>query len=114
MKRIRDAATIVGSLEGGEAAADLSKEITDTLAYLKELCGGRPKVKAKGSVTFKVNFEVQDGATTVEVEITSKRPKKPRSSSYFWVLDDGSLSTEHPSQIEMFSGPRSVERVAAE
>jgi hypothetical protein len=106
MKRIRDAQTIIGMLEGGEAAADLSREITETLAALKERAG--PKGKAKGSITFKINIDLEGGAATLSVDIESKRPKKPRSSDFYWVLDDGSLSTEHPQQIDMFSGPRDV------
>lgn len=39
MKRIRDAQTIIGSLEGGEVAHALSQEIVDTLAALKEHAG---------------------------------------------------------------------------
>ncbi len=106
MKRIRDAQTIIGSLEHGEAAAELSKEITETLAKLKDLAGNRPKNKVKGSVTLKIDIEVEAGTATITADISSKRPKPLRGSSFFWVLDDGSLSTEHPQQTDMFSGPR--------
>lgn len=109
MKRIRDAQMILGALEGGEAAAELSREITDTLAALKELTGGRPKVKVKGKVTLTLNLEVEGGTATITADITSKRPRPVRGSSFYWVLDDGSLSTEHPQQINMFGGPREAE-----
>lgn len=112
MKRIRDAQTIIGALEGGEAAAELSKAIVDTLAALKELTGGRPKAKAKGSVTLRLNLEVEGSSATITVDIDSKRPKPVRGSSFYFVLDDGSLSTEHPQQISMFSGPRETARDA--
>ncbi len=106
MKRIRDAQTIIGMLEGGEVAAHLSTEIVETLAKLKELSGDRPKAKVKGSVTLKLSIEVEAGTATIAAEIDSKRPKPVRGSSFYWLLDDGSLSTEHPQQTDMFAGPR--------
>lgn len=106
MKRIRDSQTIIGALEGGEAAAELSREITETLAKLKELSGDRPKSKVKGSVTLKLDIEVENGTAVITADIASKRPKPVRGSSFYWVLDDGSLSTEHPQQTDMFAGPR--------
>jgi hypothetical protein len=106
MKRIRDAQTIIGALEGGEAAAELSKEITETLAALKEQTGGRAKAKVKGSVTLKLDIEVEGNNATITADIQSKRPRPVRGSSFYWVLDDGSLSTEHPQQMNMFGGPR--------
>lgn len=102
MKRIRDSQAIIGSLEGGETAAELSRVITDTLAKLKELGGDRPKAKIKGSVTLTLKMEVEKGQAVIEAEIASKTPKPLRGSSFFWVLDDGSLSTEHPQQTDMF------------
>ncbi len=110
MKRIREGQTIVGILEGGQLAADLGVEITDVLAKLKDLSGDRPKNKFKGSVTLKLSFEVEAGAVNIDCNIDSKTQKAPRSSSYFWVLDDGSLSTEHPQQTDMFAGPREARR----
>lgn len=106
MKKIRDAQTIIGMLEGGEVAAELSKEITETLARLKELSGDRPKAKVKGSVSLKLSIEVEAGTATISCDIDSKRPKPARGTSFYWVLDDGSLSTEHPQQTDMFAGPR--------
>jgi hypothetical protein len=109
MKRIRDAQTIIGALEGGDAAAELSREITETLAALKEQTGSRPKAKAKGKVILTLEIEVEAGAATITADIVSKRPKPVRGSSFYWVLDDGSLSTEHPQQMNMFGGPRDAE-----
>lgn len=106
MKRIRDSQIILGALEGGETAAALTKEITETLAELKELAGNRPKNKVKGKVTLTLDIQVEAGTATITADIASKRPKPIRGSSFYWVLDDGSLSTEHPQQTDMFAGPR--------
>lgn len=110
MKRIRDAQTIIGALEGGEFAADLSTAITESLAKLKEMAGNRPKAKVKGKGKVKVAFHltVEQGTVTIETDIVPELPKKPRGSSFYWVTDDGSLSPEHPQQTDMFSGPRGV------
>lgn len=110
MKRIRDAQTIIGMLENGELAADLGRELTETLAKLKEVAGNRPKSSAKGSVTLKLSLEVEAGAVTIIADIDSKRPKPHRGSSFYWVTDDGALSTEHPQQTDMFAGPREAAR----
>lgn len=113
MKRIRDGQTIIGMLEGGELAAALGNDITDTLAKLKELSGDRPKAKIKGKVTLTLDFEVEAGAVTVQAGIDTKVPKAPRGSSFYWVMDDGSLSTEHPQQQDMFGGPRETRSAAS-
>lgn len=108
MRVIRDGQTIIGMLEGGEVAAALGKEITELLAYLKEQAGGRAKVKSKGKITLVIDVEVEGASATLSADITSKRPKPARGSSFYWVLDDGSLSTEHPQQISMAFSPREV------
>lgn len=108
MKRIRDAQTIIGALEGGEFAADLSTAITESLAKLKEMAGNRPKAKVKGKVKVALHLTVEQGTVTIETDIVPELPKKPRGSSFYWVTDDGSLSPEHPQQTDMFSGPRGV------
>lgn len=110
MKRIRDAQTILGTLDHGEVMAELSREITETIADLNEQTGGRPKAKTKGSVTLKLNIVVENGTATIEPQIESKRPKPALGSSFFWTLDDGSLTTEHPKQTDMFNGPRPATR----
>lgn len=114
MKRIRDAQTIIGTLESGEVAAELGRQITDALAKLKEIAGDRPKVKAKGEVALKLKLEVESGTATITAEIAQKLPKPVRGSSFFWVLDDGALSLEHPQQMSMFAGPAVIDRRRAE
>ncbi|MCA0027378.1 MULTISPECIES: hypothetical protein [unclassified Mesorhizobium] len=109
MKKIRDAQTIIGMLEGGELAQALSGDITETLTKLKdlgEITGSKSTVK--GKVVLTLDFEVKAGAVTVLAGIDTKVPKAPRGSSFYWITDDGSLSTEHPQQTDMFSGPRSA------
>lgn len=114
MKRIRDAQTIIGTLESGEVSAELGRQITDALSKLKEIAGDRAKVKAKGSVSLILKLEVESGTATITAEIAQKLPKPVRGSSFFWVLDDGALSLEHPQQMSMFGGPSAIDRRQAE
>ncbi len=106
--RIRDAGAFIGALESGEFTKDLSHQITTALKQLKEMAGDRPKAKAKGKVVVTFEMEVEAGTTTITCSIDPKLPKMPRASSFFWVLDDGTVSTEHPQQINMQLGPRPV------
>lgn len=106
MKKIRSATTVIGLIGDGELAAELDAELTGTLAALYEHCGGRKKSKAKGRVTLTIDLAVEDGMVTMSPDITSKKPKKLRSDGTFWVDAEGSLSTEHPSQIRLDFGDR--------
>lgn len=105
-RRIRDGATIIGLLEGGELVQDIGRETTALVAELTEVAGDRPKSKAKGSVTITLSFEVEEGMVTINATLAVKKPKRPRATSVFWGLHDGSLSTEHPKQTDLFAGPR--------
>lgn len=110
MKKIRDATQIIGMLERGDVAQALSVEIEKALVALQDAAG--PKSKAKGSVTLKLNLEVLGQSVEIEADITSKVPKPKRGRSFYFVTQDGALSTEHPQQLDML-GPREA-RSAAE
>lgn len=106
MQRIRDQQVIIGSLEGGQYSADLSGTITGAVAEAKALATTPKKtVKAKVTATFDIEVEY-GGLTSITGDIAVKLPKKPRQSTVFWATDDGSLSTEHPMQQDMFAPPR--------
>lgn len=109
MKRIRDAAQIIATLDGGDLVQELSDQLQEVLKTLKEHAGARKGAKAKGKVALTLDLCVEGGVVTIEAEVTTKKPKPARGSSVFFVLDDGALSTEHPRQVDMFAGPRSVD-----
>lgn len=113
MKLIRESTTIIGALERGEVAIELSNVLAAALKHLKELCGNRPKAKAKGKVSLVLHLDVEQQTVSIEAEIKQDLPKKSRGSSFYWVTDDGALSTEHPQQTDMFSGPRLETRAGA-
>jgi hypothetical protein len=111
VKRIRDATQIIGMLENGDLANDLSNEISHVLEKLRDAAG--PKGKAKGSVSLKLTFAVEGVSTEIDADIASKVPKLTRARSFFFVTDDG-LSTEHPKQMQMFPEDVTKRRTAAE
>ncbi|MBB4952735.1 hypothetical protein H4S14_000777 [Agrobacterium vitis] len=108
MAIIRDPGTLIGSLEQGQLHKDFAENIKDTIVKLQDLIGDNPKAKAKGSVTLKLDFTVQDGRIEFDADISTKTPKQPRRSTVFFLTDDSEISTEHPRQRDMFGGPNAV------
>lgn len=100
MKTIRQYVDVVGTIERGDAAHDLTREIDKVLEALRDAAG--PKSKAKGSVTLKLDFVVEGVNVEIEADISSKVPKIKRARTFMFLTQDGQLSTEHPHQPDMF------------
>lgn len=86
---------ILGSIERGQVSLDFTHEVRAVLTALAA------QGKAKGSVTLKLNFAVEQDQVACTPEITSKIPKPKRRSSHFWT-EDGDLYTADPRQTVMF------------
>ncbi|MDQ0349768.1 hypothetical protein [Ancylobacter vacuolatus] len=106
MAIVHDGLQIVGMVDDGDLAAELSAEILRVNAAIKERAG--QKGKAKGTVTLVLNLEQEGGILAITGDIKVALPKKKRGASMYWVMTDGAISTEHPQQMNMFSGPRGV------
>lgn len=106
MAIVHDGLQIIGMADDGDLAAELSAEILRVNVAVKERAG--QKGKAKGSVTLVLNLEQDGGILAITGDIKTVLPKKKRGSSLYWVMPDGAISTEHPQQMNMFSGPRDV------
>lgn len=106
--KLREATQIIGMLENGKFNADLSDDIAKTLATLLEMSEQSEGHTFKGKTTIVLNFAVKDGATIIGAKFDSTTPERPRRNTMLFNLDDGTLSTEHPRQTDMFS-PRAVE-----
>ena len=100
-KNIRSATVALGLIGDGELIAELDAEMLALNAHLLEATGGRRKAKAKGSITLKLDFVVEDGQLVITTDLAVKKPKKPRADGFFWLRDDGTMSTEHPAQTRM-------------
>lgn len=107
-KKIKDGPTILGLLDRGELMAKFVNLNEETLRKLREQAG--PKGKAKGSITLKLNMEVQGSSVQIESVLEAKTPKEKGSTTMMFVTDQGELSTEHPEQLGMFDGPRDIDR----
>lgn len=108
MKIIPNSQALIGMLEGGELNDEMTRKSEETFTELLEMSNDNPKVKFKGEITLKLNLEVANGMITINADVATKTPKRARRSSVYWLTDGGKLSTEHPQQHDMFSGPREV------
>ena len=106
MKVIRECTQIIGTIERGDAAHDLTLEIEKVLSALQDQATAKGTVK--GSVTLMLDFAVQGQNVVIEAAITSKVPKVKRGQTFMFLTADGKLSNEHPTQMSMFDGPREV------
>lgn len=114
MNTIRDTTALIGFLEDGQLHQDFGAEARNVLAKLYELSADQPKAKIKGSLTLKISFQVEGGVARIEAAVESTTPKPPRPHSLAWLLPDGTLSTQHPKQIDMFQKDGSGRLRAAE
>jgi hypothetical protein len=110
MKIIRQCTEIIGVIERGDAAHDLTLEIEKVVKACQDAAG--PKTKAKGQVILKLDFEVEDRFIEIKADISSKVPKLKRGSTAYFLTQDGQITTEHPSQKDMFDGPRDTARAS--
>lgn len=104
--KIRSTTTMLGLIGDGELIAELDEKMVALNATLQAQTQGRRKTKAKGSITLKLDFVVEDGTVTISPDIAVKEPKPARATGFFWLRDDGSLSTEHPAQTKLDFGER--------
>lgn len=112
--KIREASILLGALEGGELNRSLSAELSRVLAELHDMSTEDVKKTFKGEVDIKIMLAAENGAVTISSEIKSKTPKRPRARSFYWITENGELSTEHPNQTDMFKGPRDTAARTAE
>jgi hypothetical protein len=104
--KIRDATQIIGMLERGDLAADLSAQLAEVIDACREAAG--PKATAKGSLTLKLDVEVEGVSITLSGDIVTKLPKLKRGSTFMFLTADGALSTEHPNQASLFGDLKEV------
>ncbi len=105
--KIRDATQVIGMLERGDLAAALTEKLQEVIDAVRDAAG--PKTTAKGSLTLRIDVAVQGVQITLEGDIASKTPKIKRAATVYFLSPDGSISTEHPQQAEMF--PRASEKL---
>lgn len=105
---LADSLSIIDSLEGGDVKRDLTEAFLELVRDLNDQSLDRTGKAFKGSVTLKLDISITDGMSSIVADITTKAPKRPRRNSVYWALADGRLSSEHPSQRDLFRGPTEV------
>ncbi|KGF71184.1 hypothetical protein LL06_00910 [Hoeflea sp. BAL378] len=112
--QIRDASILIGALEGGELNQSFSAEMAKVLQELHTLSTEDVKKSHKGEVSLTISLAAENGTVQISADIKSKTPKRPRARTFYWITEQGALSTEHPQQTDMFSGPRDTKARTAE
>ncbi|CUA90172.1 hypothetical protein Ga0061061_11196 [Chelatococcus sambhunathii] len=78
------------------------------LAKSIETLEALPQEKGTATITVTLTFTYESGRLDVKPAVKSKLPEeKAFSGTPFWTYE-GALSVQHPSQIDMFAGPRDV------
>lgn len=107
---IREVKELLGLLESGKLAPALNAELRKALLHLMELSADGRKVA--GTVTLDLKLSVSGKEVEFFPTIKSKLPNPPRGRSFFWLTDNGEISTEHPTQVAMDFPVRDVREAA--
>lgn len=107
---IRGFLQAVGLLSRGK----LEKRLNEELARVIETLEQHPEEKAQASLTLEVEFTKLADRIDLKPVVKVKLPKeKGFPATTFWPVGNA-LSVEHPSQTDMFAGPRPAgERASA-
>ncbi|RBP01062.1 hypothetical protein DFR50_1597 [Roseiarcus fermentans] len=99
---IRDFRTVIELCARGRLTERLDQKLADCL----EALNASPDEKAKASLT--VTLELQRAGDRIEIrpKATVKLPEEKGVGSTTLFAAEGGLSLQHPSQTDMFSGPR--------
>ena len=95
--RVNDAPVLLGLLEDGDLARDLSAQIKEAIQKTREAVGKRETGSC--SVTLKLGFKIDGDSVDIRTEISANIPKAPRGNSVFFLTRDGDISTQHPKQM---------------
>lgn len=101
---IRSFVQTLGLLNRGQFEEKLNAALQRTLQSLEE----HPEDKVKATVTVVLTVTKLADRLDVKPDVKVKLPEdKAIASTTFWPLDGG-LSVQHPSQADMFGGPRAT------
>lgn len=99
---IRSVTETLGMINRGRFAERLDEELGKCISALENL----PEEKGSAEITIILKLNYQSGRLDIRPDVKGRLPKeKAFSDTPFWIVD-GALSVQHPSQIDMFAGPR--------
>jgi hypothetical protein len=104
LKPIRSFTDLVTVLNRGRFSEKLDEHLTHAVETLEAL----PDQKGKATITITLTVAYQEGRIEVVPNVKSKLPEdKGFTGTPFWAVEGG-FSVQHPSQSDMFAGPRGV------
>ena len=105
---IRRFTEMLSILSRGKFEEKLDEHMNNALQTLEAL----PGEKGVATLTVTITFNYESGRLDIKPVVKSKLPEeKGFSGTPFWSYEGG-LSVQHPSQFDMFAGPRdAAERV---
>jgi len=107
---IHDFATVLGLLSRGRLLERLDEKLAEALAALDRT----PDEKTKAQITLTIELVRVQERVELKPVVKLKLPdEKGLPSSTLFAFEDG-LSLEHPQQLDMFGGPRPVDKTAAD
>lgn len=102
IRTIRSFAEMIGLLNQGRFAEKCDEHLTGALETLAAL----PGEKGTATLTLTITFNYDSGRIDIKPAVKSKLPEeKAFGGTPFWTYEGG-LSVQHPSQIDLFAGPR--------
>jgi len=93
---------LLGTVNRGRFAEKCDEHLTHALEVLEAM----PDEKGSATITVTLTLNYDSGRIDVKPAVKSKLPEeKAFSPTPFWAFEGG-LSVQHPSQMDMFGGPR--------
>lgn len=93
-------ATFVGTVSTGTCNDEATRQQDELVQYLEEHARDSLRT-AKGKITVTLEFTIEpNGATKVEYDVDTKRPKPLRPADQFFAVD-GILQRKNPKQEEL-------------
>ena len=82
------------------------ERVNAEVSKLLESLEGMPDATGAGSLTLAFKFQSIGGEIKLSATVKSSLPQLPAlSPTTFWLID-GELSVDHPTQRDLFEGPR--------
>lgn len=101
-RTIRSFVEMLGLLSRGRFCERLDEELTEAIAALEAL----PNEKGSATISVDISLHFQNGRLDIKPKVKAKLPEAAAfTDTPFWTFEGG-LSVQHPSQIDMFGGPR--------
>lgn len=101
---VRRFSEVVSLIDRGKLETACNEAMREALTALSE----RPDQKGKATIKLELEVSLQGELTQIKPKLTVKLPEGGAFAPLVVWQHEGALSLQHPSQIDMFGGPRPV------